>query len=102
MTGTAGTGHHYSADQMAQMKGEEGPWQAWEVLELLEHIEDLQAEIRRHHADFEKWEEMALKGARKVEENKALRRIVKHLAHGDQLSLDDWNLLSEILRSETA
>lgn len=43
-------------------------------------IEDLKAEIKRHHADFERWEATADKGARQIEENKRLREIVEALS----------------------
>lgn len=39
------------------------------------YIVELKAEIARHHKDFEKWEEMADRGARLIAENENLRQL---------------------------
>ena len=56
----------------------------WEVLEdvvrsLCSDLEDAKAEIRRHHQDFDRWEGMAAKGARLIEENKSMAKLVEVL-----------------------
>ena len=40
--------------------------------EAADRIEELEAEIRRHHADFERWETMADKGAAQLNLSKRL------------------------------
>lgn len=42
-------------------------------------VEELEAEVARHHRDFTRWEEMAEKGARHVAENAELRTEVERL-----------------------
>lgn len=45
-----------------------------DILQLaLDIINELQAEIARHHRDFERWEDMADKGAQRIEEVNRLR-----------------------------
>lgn len=43
------------------------------LIEAADAIEALEAEIDRHHKDFERWEAMADAGARRIQENKDLR-----------------------------
>ena len=40
--------------------------------EAADRIEELEAEIARHHRDFERWETLADKGAAKIELNRQL------------------------------
>ncbi len=51
------------ADRDRERQGAEG---------LAAELADAQAEIRRHHADFERWEEMAAKGAQSLAERERL------------------------------
>lgn len=55
-------------------------------LELL--VAELKMEIARHHRDFERWEEMADKGAARIAENIALRERVAEL----EVELSDTQL----------
>lgn len=42
-----------------------------------EKLADAQAEIRRHHQDFERWEDMAAKGAESLQERDTLRATLE-------------------------
>lgn len=49
------------------------------ILSLELVIQDQAMEIARHHRDFDRWEEIADKGAARIAENVALRDSVKAL-----------------------
>ena len=42
-------------------------------------ILELQSEIARHHKDFQRWEEMADKGASQIKENARLRELLAYI-----------------------
>lgn len=72
---------------------------------LVAVISELEFEIQRHHADFEKWEAMAERGAQKIEENEQLRQKVERLesemswaAGHDRAGLDH---LEEMMQAST-
>lgn len=57
---------------------------AWETNERT--VEDQRLEIARHHKDFARWEEMANKGAERIEENRDQRAKI------DKLKSDIWQM----------
>lgn len=49
-----------------------------DLLEAYDYIDDLEAEIKRHHEDFERWEEMASRGVSRTVDIGTLS-IARHL-----------------------
>lgn len=60
-----------------------------EIDELKQENQDLKQEIARHHKDFERWEEMAAKGARQIEENTQLKDRLADCLHSRDAMYDD-------------
>lgn len=60
-----------------------------EIEKALLEITELRAEIVRHHKDFERWEDMADKGAARIAENKALKDAIQQFV---RMILYSYNL----------
>lgn len=60
-----------------------------QIEKALLEITELRAEIVRHHKDFERWEDMADKGAARIAENKVLKDAIQQLV---RMILYSYNL----------
>lgn len=69
------------------------------VNELIDYLENIEAEIARHHKDFERWEAMADKGAAHLAENAKLREEVEQLRTRSQLLENSGQCLAEAVQN---